>query len=234
MANGPVYTNIEWEKDGADPTEKTLVLAYCGVDGSDHDDLLERMFNAAKRRADEYLNNPFEVLNPTVVFDTVVADDYIVVNGKTYTVKATADEDALYFALGVDDSETADNFCTYVNSTTLGGTWGATGVEGVLAANSEGTVTFTRRYGNPDDIVVTSSDEDKLLVRQVRTLIDIPVDVNQWIYQYVRRHFRNRSALMMDTPAGIGSEMYVSMKSEESGMTENWDLIRHLRFSPGL
>ena len=169
MPDGPVYTNIEWEEAGADPTEKTLTLAYCHVDGSDHDDLLERMFDAAKRKADEYLNNPFEVLNPTVVFDSVVADDYIVVNGKTYTCKVTADEDELYFALGDDDSETADNFVTYVNSTTLGGTWGATGVAGVLAANSEGTVTFSRRYGNNDDIVVTSSDEDKLLVRQVRT-----------------------------------------------------------------
>ena len=234
MANGPVYTNIEWEEAGADPTEKTLLLAYCGVDGSTHDALLERMFNAAKRRADGYLNNPFEVINTTCVFDTVIADDYIVVNGKTYTCKATADEDELYFALGASDTLTADNFCTYVNSTSLGGSYGATGVEGVLATNASGTVTFTRRYGNEDDIVVTSSDEDTLLVRQVRTSTDIPVDVNQWIYQYVRRHFRNRSALMMDTQDGIGSDMYVSMKSEESGMNENWDLIRHLRFCPGV
>jgi len=234
MANGPVYTNIEWEEGGADPTEKTLVRAYCGVDGSDHDDLLERMFNAAKRRADEYLNNPFEEINPVVVFDGVVVDDYIVVNGKTYTCKATADEDELEFAIGSDDSETADNFVAYVNSTSVGGSYGATGVEGVLATNASGTVTFTRRYGNYDDIVVTSSDEDKLLVRQVRTSIDIPVDVNQWIYQYVRRHFRNRSALMMDSPAGVGQSMYASMKSEENGMNENWDLIKHLRFCPGL
>lgn len=228
MANGPVYDGITWAASSAS------VRSYCGVDGSDHDTLLLEMFNGGKRRADEYLNNPFEVLNPTCVFDTVVADDYIVVNGKTYTCKADADEDELEFALGSDDSETADNFVTYVNSTSLGGSYGATGVEGVLATNSSGTVTFTRRWNNPDDIVVTSSDEDTLLVRQVRTSIDVPADVNQWLYQYIRRHFRNRSALMMDSPAGVGQSMYVSMKSEESGMNENWDLIDHLRFCPGL
>ena len=228
MADGPVYTNLLWA------TYKTLVRAYCGVDGSDHDGLLEVLFNASKSKADEYLNNPFEELNPTVVFDGVVASDYIVVNGKTYTCEATADEDELDFALGATDSDTADNFVAYVNSTTLGGTWGATGVEGVLATNASGTVTLTRKYGYTDDIVVTSSDEDKLLVRQVLTSTDIPEDVNQWLYQRIRRHFRNRSALIMDAQSGVGQDMYASMKSEEAGMTDNWDTISHLRLCPGL
>lgn len=228
MADGPVYTNVLWA------TEKTVVKSYCRVDGTDHDTLLEALFDGAKRKADEYLNNPFEVINATVVFDGVVADDHIVVNGKTYTCKATADEDELYFALGASDTLTADNFVTYVNSTTLGGSYGATGVAGVLAANSSGTVTFSRRYGNNDAIVVTSSDEDKLLVRQVRTSTDIPEDVNQWIYQYIARNFRNRMAAMQTSVAGQDSAMYVSMKSEESGMQTNFDLISHLRLSPGL
>ena len=228
MPDGPVYTNLVWA------TEKATLKSYCRVDGTDHDTLLEALFNGAKRKADEYLNNPFEVLNPTVVFDGVVADDYIVVNGKQYTCKATADEDELYFELGATDSDTADNFVAYVNSTTLGGTWGATGVAGVLAANSSGTVTFSRRYGNNDEIVVTSSDEDKLLVRQVRTSTDIPQDVNQWIYQYVYRNFKNRLASMSTTVTGQDSHMYVSMKAEESGMLTNYDLISHLRLMPGL
>ena len=228
MANGPVYTNLVWA------TEKTVLKSYCRVDGTDHDTLLEALFKGAKRKADEYLNNPFEVLTPTVVFSSVVADDYIVVNGKQYTCKATADEDELYFELGVDDSTTADNFVAYVNSTTLGGSYGGTGVPGVLAANSSGTVTFSRRYGNNDDIVVTSSDEDKLLVRQVRTSTDIPGDVNQWVYQYVFRNFKNRLATMSTSVSGQDSHMYVSMKAEESGMLTNFDLISHLRLMPGL
>jgi len=228
MADGPVYDGITWA------TSSASVRSYCGVDGSTHDTLLQELFNGGKRRADEYLNNPFTELNPTVVFDGVVADDYVTVNGKTYTCKATADEDELEFALGTDDSDTGDNFAAYVNSTSLGGSYGATGVVGVLATNSSGTVTFTRKFGYVEDIVVTSSDEDKLLVRQVLSDVDLPDDINQWLYQYIRRHFRNRSALMMDTPTGVGQKMYTSMKSEESGMNENWDLIRYLRLCPGL
>ena len=228
MADGPVYTNLDWDD------EDFYVKAYCHVDGTDHNDLLERLFDAAKRKADEYLNNPFEVLQPTVLFSSVVVDDYIVVNGKTYTCATTADEDELDFALAGTDSLTADNFVTYVNSTTLGGSYGATGVAGVLATNSSGTVTFSRRYGNYDDIVVTSSDEDTLLVRQVRTSTDIPVDVNQWVYQYVARNFRNRLAAMQMSVSGQDSNMFVSMKSEESGMQTNYDLIAHLRLMPGL
>ena len=228
MANGPVYTGLVWA------TYKSLVRTYCGVDGSDHDALLEVLFNASKRKADEYLNNPFTEIVPTVVFDGVVADDYIVVNGKTYTCKATADEDELEFALGSDDSETADNFAAYVNSTSLGGSYGATGAEGVTAANTSGSVTLKADYGYADDIVVTSSDEDTLLVRDVLTSTDIPEDVNQWLYQRIRRHFRNRSALMSESQSGVGQNMYVSMKSEESGMADTFDTISHLRLCPGL
>ncbi|GAF68414.1 unnamed protein product, partial [marine sediment metagenome] len=167
----------------------TMTITY-DVGLGDNDTLLEALFNGAKRKADGYLNNPFEVLNPTIAFSGVVADDYIVVNGRQYTAKAVADEDELYFALGASDSLTADNFCTYVNSTTLGGTWGATGVEGVLATNASGAVTLTRRqgYADCDLIEVTSSDEDKLLVRQVLTQTSIPDAVIQWICQYCKRH----------------------------------------------
>jgi len=228
MANGPVYTNLVWA------TYKDVLKTYCRVDGTDHDTLLEVLFEASKRKADEYLNNPFEEIVPTVVFSGVVADDYIVVNGKTYTCKATADEDELYFALGSDDSDTADNFVAYVNSTSLGGSYGATGVEGVLATNTSGSVTFTARFGNEDAIVVTSSDEDKLLVRRVRSSTTIPEVVNQWIYQRVNRHFRNREALIQRSTTGQETDMWLSMKSEEAGMVDNFDIIAFLRLCPGL
>ena len=233
MADGPVYTRIEWEEDGADPTEKTQVKAYCHVDGATHDDLLETLFNAAKRKADLFLNNPFEELNPTIVFSSVVDGDYITVNGLTYTCKSALDEDELYFALGDTDSDTADNFVALVNSTTLGGSYGVVGVAGVTASNSSGTVTLTRRYPNVDAIEVSSADEDRLLVRQVRTNTDIPQCVNQWIYQYVMRHFRNRMALMQESVTGQSQKMWVSMKSEESGMKTTYDLISHLRIPVG-
>lgn len=235
MPDGPVYTNLVWA------TYKVLLLAYCAVDAddegvSDYDDLLEELFKAAKHKADEFLNNPFEVLNPVIAFSDVEKADYIVVNGQTYTVADALDEDELEFALGADDSETADNFCALVNSTTLGGSYGAVGVEGVLATNAEGTVTLTRRYGyaNCEDIEVESSDEDRLLVRQVRASIDIPEDVPQWIFQRVKRHFDNRDALIQENVSGRGVKMWLTMKSEEAGMVDNFDLISHLRIPVGI
>ena len=47
MADGPVYTNLDWDD------EDFYVKAYCHIDGTDHNDLLERLFDAAKRKADE-------------------------------------------------------------------------------------------------------------------------------------------------------------------------------------
>lgn len=233
MADGPVYTRIEWEEDGADPTEKTIVRKYCGLDGSDFDDELKQLFDAAKRTADRYLNNPFKELVPTIVFSGVTANDYIVVNGQQYTAADEADEDDLYFAVGDSDSDTADNFVALVNSTTLGGSYGTVGVEGVTASNASGTVTLSRDYENVDDIVVTSSDEDTLMVRQVWTNTDIPEEVNQWIHQYIARNFHNPEAVMQTNVAGVGGKMYVSMKSEESGMKTNFGLISFLRIPVG-
>jgi len=236
MPNGPVYTNLEWEEEGEEVTLKILTKAYCNVDGTDYDTLLEALFDAAKRKADEYLNNPFEVLNPTIVFSGVEENDYITVNGRSYTVADALDEDELYFALGDTDSDTADNFCSLVNSTTLGGSYGAVGVVGVTATNKEGTVTLTRRYPYPGNklIEVASSDEDKLLVRQVRTSVTIPEDVEQWIMQRVKRHFDNRDALLSENITGKSVKTWISMKSEEAGMVDNFDLLSHYILLPGL
>jgi len=269
MTDGPVYTRAAW----AD--HKVLLCAYCEVDTeaspgaiagveSDYDDLLEALFDSAKRRADTYLNNPFEEINPTITFDGVVAGNsisiglgkvdpgsgeqiaerYLIASGTTlsmagekshtYTAAIAKDEDALEFAVGATDSETADNFCELVNSATLGGSYGTVGMEGVLATNVNGTVTLTRRYGNVDDIVVTSGDSTRLLVRQMRTTVDIPYEVIQWLYQFVKRHFDNRDALMQKNVSGRDVKMWVSMKAEESGMVDNFNLISHLRVPVGL
>jgi len=243
MADGPVYTNVAW----AD--YKVLLCAYCEVDTevnteavagveSDYDDLLEALFDSAKRRADTYLNNPFEEINPTIVFNGVTAGDYITITfgdqSPLYTAWATESEDDLYFAVGSDDSETADNFCALVNSTTLGGSYGAVGVEGLLATNASGTVTLTRRYGYVGDIGVVTSDDTKLLTRQIRSSIDIPDEVIQWLFQFVKRHFDNRDALMQKNVSGRDVKMWVSMKAEESGMVDNFNLISHLRIPVGL
>lgn len=237
MADGPVYTGIAFA------TYKALLLTYCEVDAdatgvSDYDALLEALFDAAKRRADTYLNNPFEEIVPTIVFDGVVAGDYITIgfgdHSPMYTARATVDEDELEFAVGATDSDTADNFCALVNSTTLGGSYGSVGIEGLLATNTAGSVALTRRYGYVGDIDVTTNSDTKLLARQVRTSIDIPDEVIQWLFQFVKRHFDNRDALMQENVSGRSVQMWVSMKAEETGMVDNFNLISHLRLSAGL
>ena len=106
---------------------------------------------------------------------------------------------------------------------------------GVLATNTDGTVVLSRRqgYANSDPITVYSSDEDTLMVRQVRTQIDIPESVVQWIMQFCKRHFANRAALVQQSISGKSMEMYLSMKSEEAGLVDNYDLISMWRLSPG-
>jgi len=235
VSDGPVYTGVTWA------TNKAVLLAYCEVDVdddgvSDYDDLLEALFDAAKRRADRYLNNAFETYNPTIVLSGVAANDWLMVNGQTYTAAAAADEEDREFAVGATDSDTADNLCTLLNSTTLGGSYGSVGVPGITATNVTGTITLTRRYPYPDmkRIEVESADEDTMLVRQVRVSLDMPDEVVQWVMQFVKRHFDNRDALMQENISGRSVKMWVSMKAEESGMVDNFNLISHLRIPVGL
>lgn len=228
MASGPVSAL-------SFATYEATLKQYCQVDGTEYDDILEALFNAAKVKADTFLNNPFEVLNVTITFAEVEAYDWVTINGQTYTAAAATDEDNLYFAVGATDSDTADNLCSMVNSTTLGGSYGTVGVPGILATNASGVVTLTRRYPYPDSkpIKVTSVDDETLMVRQVRTSLDIPNEVYQWIYQYVFRHFRNPGAVIQESVSGEGQKMWIGMKSEEAGMVDNYNLIQPYRIPVG-
>jgi len=233
MADGPVYTGITWADN------KALLLSYCEVDAtvagvSDYDALLEALFDAAKRRADRYLNNAFETHTPTITLSGVVANDWLVVNGQTYTAADELDEEDREFAVGATDTVTADNLCTLLNSTTLGGSYGHVGVPGVTATNVDGTITLTRRYPYPDTklIEVESADDETMLVRQVRVSNDLPDEITQWIFQSVRRHFGNREALMHYTVDGRGGKIWGS--ALQNGMAENYDLIQFLRIPVGL
>jgi hypothetical protein len=216
-------------------TYQTALKEYCQVDGTTYDTILEALFNAAKAKADTFLNNPFEVVNPTIVLSGVSADDWVTINGQTYTAATTGDEENLEFAVGSTDSDTADNLCALINSTTEGGSYGIVGVPGVTATNVAGTITLTREFPYPDrrKIEVESADEDTMMVRQVRTTGSIPYEVYQWIYQYVYRHFRNPGAVMQESIAGDGTKMWVGMRAEGAGMADNYDLIQQYRIPVG-
>ena len=256
---GAVATNLLWD------SLKTTVRAYCNVDGTDFDTVLEPLFDAAVADADAYLNNPFEELRPTIVVSSVTAGDTVSIglgevkvpsgiqrperfyyagsdgslgirggDALTYTAAAAKDEDALEFAIGETDTATADNLCELINSTTHGGSYGAVGVPGVLASNTDGTITLTKRYPNAGDIYVVSSDEDTLMVRQVRTLLSIPKPIYAWVYQYVYRAFKNPGAVIQDSEAGIGTKMWLGMRSEDQGMGINYSMISKWRLEPGM
>lgn len=225
---GAVATGLTWTDN------KVKIKAYLNVDGTDHDTLLEMLFDSAVVRADSYLNNPFEEIEPTIVLASIEAGDYVTVNGASFTAATALDEDEREFVIGDTDSATADNLCALINSTTLGGSYGAVGVAGVLATNTSGTIVLTKMYPNAEDITCASSDEDRLLVRHVRTSQSLPNAILQWVMQDMYRNFENRQAAIQETVTGQGTTMYLSMKSEEAGMTQNFDLIAMYRLIPGL
>ena len=228
---GAITDNLTW----TDLQEYIKRRMRIEIDTEDTD--LEQDFDAAKGFADEYLNNPFEKLVPTIyVVGVEVGDAVAISNGEglaVFTAAAAKDEDEREFAIGEDDSETADNLCELINSTTLGGSYEAVGVKGVKATNTDGVITLECRYPNVDEITATSSSEVRLLVRQVLTFEGIPDVVKMWIAQFMLRNYENPQALLQEKD-GRGSRMWTSMKSEESGMTPNFSLISHLRLLPGL
>ncbi|MCE5190912.1 MAG: hypothetical protein LLG08_04015 [Actinomycetia bacterium] len=256
---GAVATGMTWA------SHKTAIKAYCNVDGTTYDTVLEAVFNAAVAKADTYLNNPFEELRPAIKLASLVAGDSVTVglgrlvipqsgyirerymnvstdgdlaldgeDSLVYTAAAAADEDALEFKIEATDTLTADNLVALINSTTLGGSYGAVGVPHVTATNSAGTITLTKRYPNVKDIVVTSSSDTRLLVRWVRTSLSVPAEVTQWVYQYIFRHFRNPGALINEAVTGISSQSWSSGGGAGSvGMADNYDLIAQYRLAPG-
>ena len=215
---GTVATGLTWAVKGA------TVKAYCNVDGTSNDTVLEALFKAAVAKADLYLNNPFETFNPTIVLSGVAANDWITINGQTYTAAVGAVEEDLEFEVGATDTLTADNLCARINSTTLGGSYGCVGVPDITATNATVTITLTRRYPYPNlkQIEVESADDETMMVRQVRTALALPDEILQWVCQYVFRHFRNPGAMQQENDVGMWG-----------GADVLFDLIEQYRLSPG-
>lgn len=255
---GAVASGLSWA------TLADTIRAYCNVDGTTHDTVLQALFNAACAKADTYLNNPFEEIKPTITLASITAGDTVSIGlGRldvgtgeeyrerymnasaagqlaydaaayaVYTAATATDEDDLEFKIEATDTLTAVGLVALINSTTLGGSYGAVGVPGVLASNVAGVITLTKRYPNVKDIVVTSSDADRLKVRWVRTSLSLPAEVTQWVCQYVFRHWKNPAALIQESITGATSVTWGGTELGESGMQDNYELIRMYRISPG-
>jgi hypothetical protein len=246
---GKVVDTLNWA------TSSALVRSYCHVDGTDHDTVLETMFDAACQRADEYLNNPFEEIVSRITVASPVAGDTVsiitsdegaahwvdtgtgvslaTVGAASYTAAAAQDEDDREFGIGATDTDTAANIVSLINSTTVQGYLGVIGLRDVIASSTGAAVTIRRRYPYSASVSCASSSVDRLAVRAVRTDLDLPESVTQWVMQSVYRNYRNRGAMMQESVGGQGVAMWASMKTEEAGMTESVNLLAPYRREPG-
>jgi len=143
-----------------------------------------------------------------------------------FTAAAATDAAEREFAVGVDDDTDADELTDLVNSDIMGGSEGAVGVDGVTAANTSGSITFVKRYPNETAAVVTTSDDDRLKVTNVRTQSDVPHPVITWLFQFMAWKFGNRD--------GRKAERVAAMGGVEWGDAPNMTLLGLGRLSPGL
>jgi len=205
---------------------KAEAKEYLWIDDTDWDTILERFWDAACRKADDYLCNPFEDIVPTLVFADVEADDTVTINDQVFTAAAATDADEREFKVGVDDDTDAEALQDLVNSNIMGGSEGAVGVDGVTATNTSGSITFTKRYPNETAAVVTSSNDTRLKVTNVRTQSDVPHTVVLWLFQFMAWKFANRD--------GRKSERVAAMGDIEWGDAPDMTLLALYRLSPGL
>ena len=199
---------------------------YLWIDDTDWDTTLERFWDAACRKADDYLCNPFEEIVPTLVFADVEANDRVTINDQVFTAAAATDADEREFAVGTDDDTDADELQDLVNSNIMGGSEGAVGIDGITAVNTSGSITFAVRYPNATMAVVTSSNDTRLKITNVRTSSDVPHPVIMWLFQFMAWKFANRD--------GRKSERIAAMGTIEWGDAPEMALLALYRLSPGI
>jgi len=186
MGVGIVETTVIWA------TYEEELKEYCNINGASHDTILARFMTAAARHADEFLRNPFTENQVKVTLASVQAGDVVVVDGAIFTAAAATDETEREFAVGVSDTADAVALLALINSTTIGGSHGAIGIDTVIGTSALGVVTLKHRYPNEGEIVVTSTSDTRLRVSVIREQLTIPDDVLLWCWQYVAWKFGNR------------------------------------------
>ena len=184
---------------------------YHGTDPVGADDTtLAMLLISAKASADEYLNNAFESVNPTITVTEPVIGDGVSIDGMTFMAAAATDVTAHEFAIGGDDAATGDALCLCINNAVLDGDDGAYGVAGVKATNVAGVVTLTKRWPRVTKIEASSAQES-LLVTYLRTEDAIPDPVGIWVLQRVGHLYENRQeGLTSGAVSGLGSQNWAT------------------------
>lgn len=194
MPTGPVETAYAWG------TYEGELKDWLDIERTEtsYDTILQRLVQAAGRKADEYLMNPFEDIVPKVTLVSVAEGDSVSVNGQSFEAADAQDADEREFDVSGTDAEAATSLAALVNSNVLGGTEGAVGVPGVTASVASNVVTFAKRFPNVIDIEVTSSDDTSLVVAKTRTSAAIPNDVVLWCHSFIAWRFGNRDGKLSE------------------------------------
>jgi len=181
--------------------------AYLRVEHDADNDLIETLITSAKRMADDYLNNAFEVLRAVIVVSGAAVGDMVYVDGMTFRVAtsapATRTQDVVLqdFAIGADDEETAENLAEIINDTMYGSL-------NVLATQDATEIELTWR--RPKREPVTASEVSTTLsVRGRRTQLAIPEPVRDGVLRTIAQMYDQRQdGVGAQAISGRGSTSY--------------------------
>ena len=194
---------------------------YWGADPIGADDTtLASLLLAAKQAADRYLNNPLEEVIPQITVASPAPGERVAIDGSAFTAAVATDITQRQFKVCLTDTLTADELCLCINSPVTG-----YGIAGVTATNTLGVVKLTKRSGRVEKIVA-SGVYASLPVEEVRTEEAIPEPIASWVLQRVARGYERRVE-------GLKAEGVTGLGTVDWG-EENFDLLDHFRFSPGL
>lgn len=193
------------------------------VDDDTDDALINALLEAAKQRADSYLNNPFMVLKPTITVVGVVVTEGI-------TVSDTPDGFTTYRAALATDAEEHEFDCTGTNAQT------ATalalcinhvdyGLRNTVASVNSNVITLSWRVKRSTPIEVSDA-YDSLKATERLSNEDIPEPVKVWVMERVARGYERRvEGVKSEAPGGLGRVDWGE---------ENFDLLDPYRRVPGL
>ncbi len=187
--------------------ELAAVKAFLRVEHTADDDLLVAFIASAKQRADDFLNNSFEVLRAVIFVVDAAVGDSVGVDGMTFRLAtvapATRTQDVVLqdFAIGADDTETAANLTAIINDEMYGAL-------NVTATQSGAEVSLTWRTGRKEPVTaneVTST----LSVRARRTQVDIPEAVREGVLRTIAWMYEQRQdGIGAEAISGLGSTTY--------------------------
>ena len=188
-------------------TELDAVKAFLRVEHDADDDLITGLIAVAKQRADDFLNNSFEVMRAVIFVSGAAVGNSVGVDGLTFRVAAeapaTRTQDVVLqdFAIGADDTETAENLAEIINDEMYGAL-------NVLATQDGTEIALTWRTGRKEP-VRASQVVSTLSVRGRRTAKPIPDVVREGVFRTIAALYDQRQdGIAAQAISGQGATTY--------------------------